>query len=100
MDCLVAYQLLYKSHGKMPSLAEIGALFEVAGATLDSAKAASLLSKTEGKTPEELVQAGLSKMQTVAVSASVQAPAAVEAKQEAKEEEEEEESDSGVGLFD
>ncbi|KAI5171652.1 large subunit ribosomal protein LP2 [Nematocida sp. LUAm3] len=96
MKCLVAYRLLQMVEGKNPSQQEMESLFKTIGAQVDASHIKALLEKVEGKTAEELISQGISK-----VSVASAAPAAAEVKKEAAKApvEEEESSEEDMDLF-
>ncbi|KAI5180867.1 large subunit ribosomal protein LP2 [Nematocida sp. AWRm80] len=90
MDCLLAQRILEKSLGKQPSASEIESLLKAIGATVDTTKIHALVKKLEGKDTQQLIQEGLSKVQSsVAPAASATSAVKEEAKKEESEEEEE-----------
>lgn len=109
MKYLAAYLLLVQGGNASPSAADISALLETVGVEAEQARISSLLSELEGKTVEELIAEGNTKLASVpsggaavasgsAAAAGGDAPAAAEEKEE--EEKEESDDDMGFGLFD
>lgn len=109
MKYLAAYLLLVQGGNTAPSASDISALLETVGAEVDQARISTLLGELEGKTVEELIALGNTKLASVptggaaaASSGSAAAASTAEAAEEEKEEEAKEESDDdmGFGLFD
>jgi large subunit ribosomal protein LP2 len=100
MDTVVAYQLLYKVRQRAPSFAEMKRLYELVNAEVDQKKVEDFLSRCEGKSLEDMVREGMSRMQSSAAPVSGGAPAGSTQSEAKKEEEkEEEESEEGFDLF-
>ncbi|KAL6934732.1 hypothetical protein ACO0OL_003277 [Hanseniaspora opuntiae] len=106
MKYLAAY-LLLAQNGKETTVDSISQLLATVGIEADAARIEVLLKSVEGKTVEELVAEGNSKLATVpaagaAAGASSAAAGSTEAAAEEKEESAAEESDDdmGFGLFD
>ncbi|GBL48053.1 60S acidic ribosomal protein P2 [Candidozyma auris] len=111
MKYLAAYLLLVQGGNTAPSASDISALLETVGAEVDESRISTLLSELEGKSVEELIAEGNTKLASVptggaaaagGASAGAAAGGAEEAAAEEKEEEAKEESDDdmGFGLFD
>lgn len=109
MKYLAAYLLLAQGGNASPSASDISSLLETVGVEVDQKRLSTLLSELEGKSVEELIAEGSSKLASVPTggAAASGAPAAAaggaeEAAAEEKKEEEKEESDDdmGFGLFD
>ncbi|RLV88404.1 60S acidic ribosomal protein P2-B [Meyerozyma sp. JA9] len=110
MKYLAAYLLLVEGGNTSPSASDITSLLETVGAEVDESRISSLLTALEGKTVEELVAEGNTKLASVptggaaasGAAASSAAAGGEEAAAEEKAEEEKEESDDdmGFGLFD
>lgn len=109
MKYLAAYLLLVQGGNTSPSSSDISTLLESVGVEVDASRISTLLAELEGKTIEELVAEGNTKLASVptggaAVSSGSAAASSGAAAEEAAEEEEEaaEESDDdmGFGLFD
>jgi len=93
-----------------PSAADVTSILKAAGADVDSAKLADLMKSLEGKSLEEVIAAGRSKISSMAPAAGAgAAPAAAAAgggggaaaaKAPEPEEEEEGDDDMGFSLFD
>ncbi|KAI5186346.1 large subunit ribosomal protein LP2 [Nematocida homosporus] len=98
MNCLVPYRLLHLVNGKAPSAAEIEALLKTIGASVDTDKIKALMEKVEGKSPEELIQQGMSKV-AVAAAPSASASTTTTATTAVQEESEESESSGEMDLF-
>lgn len=102
--------LLVEGGNTSPSASDITSLLETVGAEVDESRISSLLTALEGKTVEELVAEGNTKLASVptggaaasGAAASSAAAGGEEAAAEEKAEEEKEESDDdmGFGLFD
>ncbi|KAM9905945.1 hypothetical protein OXX79_001842 [Metschnikowia pulcherrima] len=109
MKYLAAYLLLVQGGNAAPSAADISSLLSSVGVDSEESRISSLLSELEGKSVEELVAQGNTKLASVpsggaaasSGSAAAAGGASVEAAEE-KEEEAKEESDDdmGFGLFD
>jgi large subunit ribosomal protein LP2 len=107
MKYLAAY-LLLAQNGKETTVDSISQLLATVGIEADAAKIESLLKSVEGKTVEELIAEGNSKLATVptggaaAAGSASAAAGSSEAAAEEKEESAAEESDDdmGFGLFD
>lgn len=110
MKYLAAYLLLVQGGNTSPSASDISSLLESVGVEVDESRISTLLGELKGKTIEELVAEGNTKLASVptggAASSSsggaASSGAAAEEAAEEKEEEEKEESDDdmGFGLFD
>ncbi|KAF5351597.1 hypothetical protein D9758_007161 [Tetrapyrgos nigripes] len=111
MKHIAAYLLLQVGGNSSPSAADIKKVLGAVGIEADDERLDKLISELEGKSINELIAEGNSKLASVpsggAVAASGSgggaAPAATaeEAKEEKKEEEKEEsDDDMGFGLFD
>ncbi|KAL6928630.1 hypothetical protein ACO0SA_001958 [Hanseniaspora valbyensis] len=107
MKYLAAYLLLTKS-GKEATAESITEVLSSVGIEVDASRVEALLKSVEGKTVDELVAEGNSKLASVpvggaaAASSGAAAGASSEAAAEEKEESAAEESDDdmGFGLFD
>lgn len=108
MRTIAAYMLAVLGGNTNPTAADISKILESVGIEADSAKTEALLSKLKGKSLEEVIAAGKTKLTALpaagaapaaAPAAKSDAPAAKEEKKPAKKEESEEE-DMGLGLFD
>lgn len=108
MKYLAAYLLLVQGGNTSPSASDISALLETVGVEAEESRVTSLLSELEGKSVEELIALGNTKLASVpsagAAAASSSAGAASGATEEVAEEKEEEKEESdddmGMGLFD
>ncbi|KAF8000411.1 hypothetical protein OXX80_000657 [Metschnikowia pulcherrima] len=109
MKYLAAYLLLVQGGNAAPSAADISSLLSSVGVDSEESRISSLLSELEGKSVEELVAQGNTKLASVpsggAAASSGSAAAAGGASAEAAEEKEEEakeesDDDMGFGLFD
>ncbi|KIO20016.1 hypothetical protein M407DRAFT_245966 [Tulasnella calospora MUT 4182] len=112
MRYIAAYLLLQIGGKANPGAADIKKVLAAGGVEVDEDRLNKLLSELEGKTIDELVAAGSSKLSSVPSGGAVVAsgggaaaggaPAAEAAKVEEKKEEPKEESDDdmGFGLFD
>ncbi|KAK9836528.1 hypothetical protein WJX74_002422 [Apatococcus lobatus] len=116
MRVISAYMLAVLGGNSSPSASDINTILESVGSEADSDRVEKLLSELEGKSIEEVVAGGLSKLASVPSGggggAAAAAPAAAaggggggaaaakEEKKEEKEEEEEEDEDMGFSLFD
>ncbi|GAV30118.1 hypothetical protein PMKS-003625 [Pichia membranifaciens] len=108
MKYLAAYLLLQQGGNASPSAADIKTLLESVGSEVDQKNIDLLLSSLEGKSVDELISEGATKLASIstggAAAASSGAAAGGAATEAAAEEEEEakEESDDdmGFGLFD
>ncbi|CAM9015286.1 hypothetical protein WICANDRAFT_82444 [Wickerhamomyces anomalus NRRL Y-366-8] len=109
MKYLAAYLLLLQGGNTAPSVSDIKEILETVGSEVEESRITSLLSSLEGKSIEEVIAEGSSKLASVptggsgAVAAAPGAAASTEeAAAEEKEEEAKEESDDdmGFGLFD
>ncbi|KAF9269011.1 ribosomal protein 60S [Marasmius fiardii PR-910] len=112
MKHIAAYLLLQTGGNASPSAADIKKLLGVVGIEADEERLEKLLSELQGKSIDELIAEGSSKLASVPSGggAAAAAPAAgggggaaaAEEKVEEKKEEEKEESDEdmGFGLFD
>ncbi|CAH2351377.1 60S acidic ribosomal protein P2-beta [[Candida] railenensis] len=111
MKYLAAYLLLVQGGNTSPSASDISALLETVGVEAEESRISSLLSELEGKSVEELVATGNTKLASVpsggaaaassgsAAAASGSAAAEVE-EEKAEEAKEESDDDMGFGLFD
>ncbi|KAM9927267.1 hypothetical protein OXX59_002655 [Metschnikowia pulcherrima] len=109
MKYLAAYLLLVQGGNAAPSAADISSLLSSVGVDSEESRISSLLSELEGKSVEDLVAQGNTKLASVpsggAAASSGSAAAAGGASAEAAEEKEEEakeesDDDMGFGLFD
>jgi len=109
MKYLAAYLLLVQGGNTAPSAADIKQILETVGSEVEESRITSLLSSLEGKSIDEVIAEGSSKLASVptggsgaAAAAAPGAAAAEEAAPAEKEEEAKEESDDdmGFGLFD
>ncbi|KAM9900522.1 hypothetical protein OXX79_005086 [Metschnikowia pulcherrima] len=109
MKYLAAYLLLVQGGNAAPSAADISSLLSSVGVDSEESRISALLSELEGKSVEELVAQGNTKLASVpsggAAASSGSAAAAGGASAEAAEEKEEEakeesDDDMGFGLFD
>lgn len=109
MKYLAAYLLLVQGGNASPSALDITEILATVGVDADASRISALLADLEGKSVDELIQLGNSKMASMpsggasASGASAGASAgAADAEEEEKAEEEKEESDDdmGFGLFD
>ncbi|ODQ47028.1 hypothetical protein PICMEDRAFT_71155 [Pichia membranifaciens NRRL Y-2026] len=108
MKYLAAYLLLQQGGNASPSAADIKTLLESVGSEVDQSNIDLLLSSLEGKSVNDLIAEGATKLASIstggAAAASSGAAAGGAATEAAAEEEEEakEESDDdmGFGLFD
>lgn len=93
MECISAYAFL-KSINQEPSKSNIQKALSAAGLSVEEESITCFLSKTEGRSFEEIIAAGSAQMTS---QKAVAAPAAAETKKaEAKKVEESEESSEGV----
>ncbi|PVG04658.1 ribosomal protein 60S [Serendipita vermifera] len=100
MRYIAAYLLLQIGGNASPSKADITKLLGTVGVDADEERLDKLLSELEGKSIDQLIAEGSSKLSSVP-SGGGGAPAAAEAKEEKKEEpKEESDDDMGFGLFD
>ncbi|CDO94224.1 unnamed protein product [Kluyveromyces dobzhanskii CBS 2104] len=109
MKYLAAYLLIAQGGVEAPSATEIKNVLEAVGVEAEDAKIQALFTALEGKTIQELLAEGQTKLASVpaggasgAAAASGAAGASAEEAAEEKEESEKEESDDdmGFGLFD
>ncbi|KAG7817479.1 hypothetical protein KL909_005267 [Ogataea angusta] len=109
MKYLAAYLLLQQGGNASPSAADITALLESVGAEIEQEKLNLLLSSLEGKSVEELIAEGSTKLASIPAGGAAPAAAGAAASGAAAEEaaaedeeaaEEEEDDDMGFGLFD
>ncbi|CCH42657.1 60S acidic ribosomal protein P2 [Wickerhamomyces ciferrii] len=109
MKYLAAYLLLIQGGNTTPSAADIKEVLETVGSEVEESRISTLLTSLEGKTIDEVIAEGSSKLASVptggagaAPAASAAAGGAEEAAEEEKAEEAKEESDDdmGFGLFD
>ena len=108
MKYLAAYLLLVQGGNASPSAEDITSLLASVGAEVDASRISTLLSDLEGKSVEELIAEGNTKLASVptggaaAASSGAAAGAAAEAAAEEEPEAAAEESDDdmGMGLFD
>lgn len=110
MKYLAAYLLLVQGGNTSPSASNISSLLESVGVEVDESRISTLLKDLEGKSIEELIAEGNTKLASVptggavassGAAASSSGAAAEEAAAEEKEEEKEEsDDDMGFGLFD
>ena len=109
MKYLSAY-LLSSLSGETPTGASVEKILKSVGAEVDSARVSSLIKALEGKSLDEVVAEGMSKMASMPTGGAPSvgggsAPAAAGGKKEEKKEEkveekEESDDDMGFGLFD
>lgn len=108
MKYLAAYLLLVQGGNTSPSASDISALLETVGVEAEESRVTSLLSELEGKSVEELIALGNTKLASVpsagaaaaSSSAGAASGAAEEVAEEKEEEKEESDDDMGMGLFD
>jgi len=112
MRYIAAYLLLQIGGNASPSAKDIKKVLSAVGIECDDERLDKLISELEGKSVDELIAAGSSKLASVpsggggggaaAASGGAAPAAAAEEKKEEKKEEEKEESDDdmGFGLFD
>ncbi|KAL7664993.1 60S acidic ribosomal protein P2-B [[Candida] zeylanoides] len=108
MKYLAAYLLLVQGGNASPSAGDISALLETVGVEAEESRVTSLLSELEGKSVEELIALGNTKLASVpsagaaaaSSSAGAASGAAEEVAEEKEEEKEESDDDMGMGLFD
>ncbi|KAG6812743.1 hypothetical protein H0H92_000789 [Tricholoma furcatifolium] len=113
MQNIAAYLLLQIGGNASPSAADIAKLLSTVGIEPNTERIDALLAELSGKSIDELIAAGSSKLASVpsggagaaapAAAAGGAAPAAAaaeEKKEEKKEEKEESDDDMGFGLFD
>lgn len=108
MRYLAAYLLLVQGGNAAPTAKDIAGVLESVGVDAEESRITALLSELEGKSVEELIAEGNTKLASVpsggaaASSSAAAAGGAVEEAKEEKEEEAKEESDDdmGFGLFD
>lgn len=108
MKYLAAYLLLVQGGNASPSVADIKNLIEAVGVEAEESNIQALLSALEGKTIEELVAEGATKLASVPAGGAVASvggaaasgDAAAAAEEEKEEEKEESDDDMGFGLFD
>ncbi|KAK0432870.1 ribosomal protein 60S [Armillaria solidipes] len=112
MRYIAAYLLLQIGGNASPSAADIKKVLSAVGIEADSDRLSSLISELSGKSIDQLIAEGSSKLASVpsggaggaaapAAASGGAAPAAAEEKKEEKEEEKEEsDDDMGFGLFD
>ncbi|GMG21185.1 unnamed protein product [Ambrosiozyma monospora] len=110
MKYLAAYLLLQQGGNASPSAAQVTKLLESVGVEVESKKVALLIKSVEGKSTEELIAEGATKLASVPTggagaassgSSGAAAGGADEAaEEEAEEEKEESDDDMGFGLFD
>lgn len=109
MKYLAAYLLLVQGGNTSPSSSDVSSLLQSVGIEVEESRLSALLKDLEGKSVEELIAEGNTKLASVpsggaaASSGSASgAAASTEAAAEEKEEEAAEESDDdmGMGLFD
>ncbi|ODV62961.1 ribosomal protein P2, partial [Ascoidea rubescens DSM 1968] len=109
---LAAYLLLVEGGHEHPASKDIEHLLETVGIEADHKQVELLLKSVSGKTVDELITSGSSKLASLATGGAVASSgsgsdtgsgsgaAAEEEKEEASEEEEESDDDMGFGLFD
>jgi len=111
MRHIAAYLLLVIGGNTSPSAKDVKKVLGAVGVEADNERLDKLISELEGKSIDELIAAGSSKLASVpsggggggaAASGGAAPAAAAEEKKEEKKEEEKEESDDdmGFGLFD
>ncbi|GME80941.1 unnamed protein product [Ambrosiozyma monospora] len=109
MKYLAAYLLLQQGGNASPSATDVTKLLESVGVEVESKKVSLLIESVEGKSTEELIAEGATKLASVpaggAAAASGSSAAATggaeeAAEEEAEEEKEESDDDMGFGLFD
>ncbi|KAJ7043514.1 putative 60S acidic ribosomal protein P2 [Mycena alexandri] len=111
MRHIAAYLLLQTGGNASPSASDVKALLKTVGVEADDSRLEKLISELKGKSIDELIAEGSSKLASVpsgggggaaaASGGSAPAAAAAEEKKEEKEEEKEEsDDDMGFGLFD
>lgn len=104
MRNIAAYLLAVMGGNEAPDAAAIKAILSSVGVEGDDERIAAFLKEAEGKTVEELIAAGQSKLAAVpsggVAAGGASTGGAAAAAEETKEEEEEEEADfGGGGLF-
>lgn len=103
MKYLAAY-LLLNAAGNTPNAENVKSVLSAVGIEIDEERVSALVSSLEGKSIEELIEEGntkLSSVPTAAPAAGAAGAASGEATEEAAaEEEEESDEDMGFGLFD
>jgi len=109
MKYLAAYLLLVQGGNASPSASDITSLLESVGSEVDASRLSGLLAELEGKSVEELIAEGNTKLASIptggAAAASSGAAGAAAggeaaAEEEAEEAAEESDDDMGMGLFD
>lgn len=109
MKYVAALLLAQLGGNESPSTADIKKILSSVGIEADASRIDALLAEVKGKSVEELIQAGSSKLASMPAggaapsAAAAAAPAAGGKKEEkaaAKKEESEEEEEMGFGLFD
>merc|ERR1719152_672638 len=99
MKYVAAYLLATLGGKASPSSADVTAILKAAGADVDADRLGSLLKSLEGKSLEEVLEAGRKKIGAMAPAGGA-APAAAPAGAAAEEPEEEGDDDMGFSLFD
>ncbi|KAJ7623298.1 ribosomal protein 60S [Roridomyces roridus] len=112
MRHIAAYLLLQIGGNASPSAADIKSLLETVNIEADESRLEKLVSELKGKSIDELITEGSSKLASVpsggaggsaapaAAGGAAPAAAAEEKKEEKEEEKEESDEDMGFGLFD
>ncbi|KAJ7449613.1 ribosomal protein 60S [Mycena latifolia] len=102
MRHIAAYLLLQIGGNASPSAADVSALLKTVGIECDDARLEKLIAELEGKSIDQLIAEGSSKLASVPSGGGGggSAAAAVEKKEEKEEEKEESDDDMGFGLFD
>lgn len=108
MKYLAAYLLLQQGGNASPSASDIKTLLESVGSEVEQSNIDLLLASLEGKSVDELIAEGATKLASIsagssaagAASSGAAAGASEEAAEEAVEEKEESDDDMGFGLFD
>lgn len=108
MKHVAAYMLATLGGVEQPSVADIKKILSAAGIQTEDERAEQLVSSLSGKSVDQIVASGMSKLASmpaggsaVATASTGAAPAAAAAKEEAKKEvKEESDDDMGFGLFD
>ncbi|TID28129.1 hypothetical protein CANINC_002666 [Pichia inconspicua] len=107
MKYLAAYLLLQQGGNASPSASDIKNLLESVGSEVEQSNIDLLLSSLEGKSVDELIAEGATKLASISTgsasagaASSAAAGASEEAAEEVVEEKEESDDDMGFGLFD
>ena len=107
MKYLAAYLLLQQGGNASPSAADIKTLLESVGSEVEQSNIDLLLASLEGKSVDELIAEGSTKLATIstgsagaAASSAAAGGAAAAEEEEVEEAKEESDDDMGFGLFD